>query len=187
MTTPQFILDLREHIGHAPLWVPGCTAVVLRQRAGEPEPEVLVVRRSDTGAWTPVTGIVDPGEAPAVAAAREVLEEADVVAVPRRLVSVDVVGPVVYDNGDVSSYLDTAFVMDWVSGEPRPADGENTEAHFLPASRLPEMNERFTRVVARALSGEVAAAFEASPGAPAGDGQDQGVRGRTPQPRTAGR
>ena len=61
MTTPQFILDLREHIGHAPLWVPGCTAVVLRPGPGDAEVEVLVVRRADTRAWTPVTGIVDPG------------------------------------------------------------------------------------------------------------------------------
>lgn len=180
MTTPQFILDLREHIGHAPLWVPGCTAVVLRRSARDAEPEVLVVRRSDTHAWTPVTGIVDPGEAPAVAAAREVLEEADVVATPRRLISVDVVGPVVYDNGDVSSYLDTAFAMDWVSGEPRPADGENTEAHFVPASQLPPMNERFRRVIARALTDEVAAAFEAP------QGLGPGADGRLAVPRPAG-
>jgi ADP-ribose pyrophosphatase len=183
MTTPQFILDLREHIGHAPLWVPGCTAVVLRRSVGDAEPEVLVVRRSDTHAWTPVTGIVDPGEAPAVAAAREVLEEADVVATPRRLISVDVVGPVVYDNGDVSSYLDTAFAMDWVSGEPRPADGENTDAHFVPASQLPPMNERFRRVIARALTDEVAAAFEAPRGAGSGA---SGADGRLTTPRPSG-
>lgn len=185
MTTPQFILDLREHIGHSPLWVPGCTAVVLRAHEGEEETEVLVVRRSDTGAWTPVTGIVDPGEAPATAAVREVLEEADVVASPRRLVSVDVVGPVVYDNGDVSSYLDTAFSLDWVSGEPRPADGENTEARFVRVSQLPPMNERFRRVIARALSDEVAAAFEASPSGGAG-GHGQGWVQGDGEPRPAG-
>lgn len=184
MTTPQFILDLREHIGHAPLWVPGCTAVVLRPGPGDAEVEVLVVRRADTRAWTPVTGIVDPGEAPAVAAVREVREEADVVAVPRRLVSVDVVGPVEYDNGDVSSYLDTAFVLDWVSGEPRPADGENTEARFVPASQLPPMNDRFRRVVAQALSDEVAAAFDDGHGA---DGSDHGSdSGSAARPRPAG-
>ena len=69
MATPEFVLALREKIGHDELWLPGVTAVVLR------DAEVLLVRRADTGAWTPVTGIVDPGEEPAVAAEREVLEE----------------------------------------------------------------------------------------------------------------
>jgi 8-oxo-dGTP pyrophosphatase MutT (NUDIX family) len=73
MAIPDFVLALREKIGHAPLWLSGATAVVLRGN------EVLLVRRSDTGAWTPVTGIIDPGEQPAAAAVRETLEEADVV------------------------------------------------------------------------------------------------------------
>lgn len=166
--TPDFILDLRAHIGNSPLWIPGCTGVVLRNLpdAGEtgsaataPEPEVLLVRRADDGRWTPVTGIVDPGEEPAVACAREVLEEAGVVATPVRILSVEVVGPVTYENGDVSSYVDTSFLLEYVSGEPYPADGENSEARFVPLSELPPMNERFERTIARALSGEIPAWF----------------------------
>jgi len=68
MPTPDFVLALREKIGTASLWLSGVTAVVVR---GD---EVLLVRRADTGAWTPVTGIIDPGEEPAVAAVREVEE-----------------------------------------------------------------------------------------------------------------
>ena len=33
MPIPEFIVDLRRHVGHAPLWLPGCTAVVLREIA----------------------------------------------------------------------------------------------------------------------------------------------------------
>ena len=186
MATPDFVLELRRHVGNAPLWMPGCTAVVMRpagmsdgasssgDEAGAVSPvargwslgglrpdelEVLCVRRSDNGAWTPVTGIVDPGEEPAAAAARETLEEAGVVAEATRLLGVEVVGPVTYDNGDVTTYLDIAFAMEWIGGEPWPADGENTEAAFFRADRLPRMNERFTRTIARALSGEAAASF----------------------------
>lgn len=65
MATPDFVLSLREKIGTAPLWLAGVTAVVVR---GD---ETLLVRRADSGAWTPVTGIVDPGEHPADAAVRE--------------------------------------------------------------------------------------------------------------------
>ena len=105
MATPDFVLELRRHVGHAPLWMPGTTVVILCPAPGcapidwerpiAPEAvDILCVRRSDNGAWTPVTGIVDPGEEPAVAAAREALEEADVRIDVRRLLSVEVVGPV---------------------------------------------------------------------------------------------
>ena len=66
MPTPDFVLDLRRRIGTDPLPLVGVTAVVIH------EGRVLLGRRSDNGALTPITGIVDPGEEPAVAAAREV-------------------------------------------------------------------------------------------------------------------
>jgi ADP-ribose pyrophosphatase YjhB (NUDIX family) len=74
---------------------------------------VLLVRRADSGAWTPVTGIVDLGEEPAVAAEREVLEEADVVAHVEALSWVKVIDPVTYPNGDRSRYLDLVFRAGW--------------------------------------------------------------------------
>ena len=139
MATPDFVLALREKIGTAPLWLSGVTAVVLRQAGGESGGvadaaadasaiEVLLVRRADNGAWTPVTGIIDPGEDPADAAAREVLEEAGVVAEVERLAWVQVLPEREYLNGDRASYLDLVFRCRWVSGAPHPADGENTEA-----------------------------------------------------------
>ncbi|MEO2097966.1 MAG: NUDIX domain-containing protein, partial [Brachybacterium sp.] len=72
MATPDFVLSLRERIGNELLWMPGVTAVVLNPA----RTRLLVVRRADDGRWTPVTGIVDPGEEPARAAEREVAEEA---------------------------------------------------------------------------------------------------------------
>jgi ADP-ribose pyrophosphatase YjhB (NUDIX family) len=135
MTTPDFVLALREKIGNAPLWLSGVTAVVVRDE------EVLLVRRADNGQWTPVTGIIDPAEEPAVAAVREVHEEAVVVAVAERLVYVGVTPPTQYDNGDRSQYLDLVFRLRWVSGDPAPADGENTEAGWFSLSDLPEMSD----------------------------------------------
>ena len=70
MAIPEFIRALRDKIGTDPLWLSAVTAVVLRPG------EVLLVQRADTREWTPVTGIIDPGEEPADAAARETLEEA---------------------------------------------------------------------------------------------------------------
>ena len=59
MATPDFVLDLRRHIGTRPLPLVGVTAVIFRDE------KVLLGRRSDNGALTPITGIVDPGEEPA--------------------------------------------------------------------------------------------------------------------------
>ena len=158
MATPSFVVDLRAAVGHHPLWLSGVTAVVLRDR--DDVPEVLLVRRADTGAWTPVTGIIDPGEQPAVAAAREVLEEASVVAVPERLAWVNTLAPRQYANGDQAQYLDHTFRFRWVSGEPTPGDDENTEAAFYPLDALPAMSPEMRSRIERALRPDGPADFE---------------------------
>jgi 8-oxo-dGTP pyrophosphatase MutT (NUDIX family) len=155
---PDFVLALRAKIGNDPLWLSGVTAVVTRPGSSGSS-DVLLVRRADTGAWTPVTGIIDPGEEPADAAARETLEEAGVVAVAERLVKVHTLPPMTYENGDQAQYLDLVFRMRWVSGEPWPADGENTEAAWLALSALPPMSADMLGRLEAALSDEVAARF----------------------------
>jgi 8-oxo-dGTP pyrophosphatase MutT (NUDIX family) len=122
--------------------------------------EVLLVRRADTGAWTPVTGIVDPGEEPAAAGAREILEEADVVAVPERLVWVHTLPPMTYDNGDQAQYLDLVFRFRYVSGTPAPADGENTDAGWFALDALPPVSAPMLERIQRALAPAGEADFE---------------------------
>lgn len=159
MPIPPFVLALRARVGHDLLWLPGATAVVVRDDG--PAPLLLLARRADTGEWAPVTGIVDPGEDPAVAAVREVLEEAGVVAVAERLAQVSVVGPVEYANGDRSQYLDVTFRCRWVSGDPFPADGENTEARWFGPDELPPMSPSMASRVAAALPERGEAEFRA--------------------------
>jgi len=154
MATPDFVLALREKIGHHPLWLSGVTAVVVR------ESEVLLVRRSDTGEWTPVTGIVDPGEQPAVAAERETLEEANIVAVAEAISWVQVTEPIRYANGDESQYIDLVFRCRYVSGDPYPADGENTDAAWFPLDALPTMTANMEERIRSALEFTGATRFE---------------------------
>ena len=119
------------------------------------------MKRADNGQWTAVTGIIDPGEPPAVAGEREVLEETGVVAVADRLVRVHVEDRVVvYDNGDRSRYLDLVFRCSWVSGEPYPADGENVEAAWFPVDALPPMQEHHRVRIEVALADEPEAQFQ---------------------------
>ena len=136
MPIPPYVSHLRTMVGTELLWMPGVTAVVLRTGADGAD-EVLLVKRSDNGAWTPVTGIVDPGEDPHVTAVREVEEEACVVAEVERLVWVSASGVVTHVNGDLGQYLDHTFRCRWVSGEPRPGDDESTDARWFPLDALP--------------------------------------------------
>lgn len=154
MSTPEFILALREKIGQGPLWLMGVTAVVLRDN------QVLLVQRADNGNWSPVTGIIDPGEEPADAAAREVLEEADVVAMPEQLVKVQVTAPIVHANGDHAQYLDLVFRFRWVSGTPFPADGENLAAQWFDLDALPPMPDHLSARIKSALDPSSTAKFQ---------------------------
>ncbi len=138
MPIPPYVLHLRSMVGTELLWMPGITAVVLREGARGVD-EVLLVKRSDNGHWTPVTGIVDPGEDPHVTAVREVAEEACVVAEVERLVWVAATGVVTHVNGDLGQYLDHTFRCRWVQGEPRPGDDESTDARWFALDALPPM------------------------------------------------
>jgi ADP-ribose pyrophosphatase YjhB (NUDIX family) len=136
MATPDFILELREKVGTQPLWLSGITAVVLDE-----------------------TSERDPGEQPAVAAAREALEEANVVVRVEHLAGVDVTGPIVYENGDRAQYLDIIFTCRYLSGDPRPADGEALEVAWYPVDALPSMSEDFASRIRHALAPGDAAFF----------------------------
>jgi ADP-ribose pyrophosphatase YjhB (NUDIX family) len=151
---PDFVLELRRHVGQAQLWLPGVTAVV--RRGGD----VLLVRRSDNGEWSPVTGIVDPGEQPAVAARREVLEETGVVARVDRLAWVNALPPMTHANGDQATYLDHTFACTYLEGEAYVADDESHEVIWAPADGLPPMRDELRARVEAALTQETATRFE---------------------------
>lgn len=161
MATPEFVLALRAKVGSAPLWLSGSTAVVVRESPGGEE--VLLVRRSDSGQWSPVCGIIDPGEEPHEAALREVAEEAGVEAVVERLSWVSVTDMVTYDNGDQTQYIDHTFRCRWVAGEPFPADGEATDARFFACDALPPLDGEFADRVRVALENRPEARFGRRP------------------------
>jgi ADP-ribose pyrophosphatase YjhB (NUDIX family) len=143
---PDFIVQLRSKVGHDPLWLVGVTAVVLRD-----EREVLLVRRSDNGAWTPVTGIVDPGEHPAEAAVRETLEETLVTAEVEALAWVNVTPPIEYPNGDRSQYVDHAFRCRYVAGEAAVGDDESVDVGWFPVEALPPMDALLRQRIVHAV------------------------------------
>lgn len=141
MPIPEFIRDLRTHVGHAPLWLSGVSGVIVDD-AGQ----VLLTRRADTGEWAVVSGILEPGEEPAQAIIREVTEETGVSAEVVRLTSVDVTPMITYPNGDQTRYLDVCFLVRYRDGEPRVADDENTEVDWFSPDALPQPLAQTTRL-----------------------------------------
>jgi 8-oxo-dGTP pyrophosphatase MutT (NUDIX family) len=155
--TPDFVLRLRERIGNDPLWLVGTTAVVVD---GD---RVLLVKRADTGDWSPVAGIVDPGEHTADAAEREVLEETRVVAEVERLASVSVTREYVYANGDRTRYTDHTYRLRYVSGEAGVGDEESTDVAWFPLAALPPIPASFLRRMRYALQDRPDTVIERDP------------------------
>jgi ADP-ribose pyrophosphatase YjhB (NUDIX family) len=152
--TPDFVAELRAHIGHDLLWLSTAAGVVL-----DSADNVLLGRRSDTGGWALPGGIIDPAEEPADAAVREIFEETGVLAVPERLVAVTVSPVRTYPNGDNVQYLEITFRCRPVGGEARVNDTESLEVGWHPLGELPPLGQHTLSLLAQATSGKAEAAF----------------------------
>ncbi|MBO0896376.1 MULTISPECIES: NUDIX hydrolase [Arthrobacter] len=155
MPTPDFVLSLREKIGHELLWLPGITGVVLNE-----DRQVLLVRRTDNGRWTLVTGMLEPGEEPAAGTLREVHEETGVTAEIEHLIHVGSHGPITFPNGDQCTFLNVGFRCRYVSGQARVNDDESTDVGWFDLDNLPELSERHLMLLDLALEADGVPAFE---------------------------
>ncbi|MFJ7748638.1 NUDIX hydrolase [Arthrobacter sp. NPDC097144] len=154
MPTPDFVLSLRKKIGHELLWLPGITGVVFND-----EGQVLLVRRSDNGRWTLVTGMLDPGEEPAAGTLREIQEETGVTAEIEHLIHVGTDGPITFPNGDRCSFLNVGFRCRYLSGTARVNDDESTDVGWFAPDNLPDLSERHRLLLDLALKADGVPAF----------------------------
>lgn len=148
MGISPYMAGLRRKIGTDLVICPGVTVVVRR------DDEVLLVRRSDNGEWTPIMGMCDPGEDVAQTAVREAWEEASVHIEIERVLWLQTLPPTVYENGDRVQYFDTAFAARWIGGEAAVGDEESVDVRWFPATQLPAMQPRLRRVVGLAVRPE---------------------------------
>jgi 8-oxo-dGTP pyrophosphatase MutT (NUDIX family) len=137
MPIPPYVAGLRARVGTDMLWLPGVTAVV-----HDDDGRVLLGQRADSGLWALISGILDPGEEPAVGIAREVLEETGVEIVVDALAAVSTTTPVTYANGDRATYLDVLFVAHPVSPAAAAAaavgDDESLDVGWFAPDALPD-------------------------------------------------
>ncbi len=150
MPIPDFVLELRSRVGNGLLWMPGVSAVVFHD-----DGRVLLGRRADNGLWSVVSGILEPGEQPALAAVREVLEETGIEAEVEGLAAVwSEADTVRYENGDRAQYLDLTFVCRAVGGgDPTVGDDESTAVGWFEVDALPEPLTKSSHArIARALA-----------------------------------
>ncbi|NSC20275.1 NUDIX domain-containing protein [Streptomyces albus subsp. chlorinus] len=140
MATPDFIRDLRLFAGHQLLYLPGVSAVVFDERG-----RVLLGRRADTGGWSVIGGIPEPGEQPADCAVREVFEETNVRCVPERVALVHgLEKPVTYPNGDICQFMDITFrcrATAEAAAQARVNDDESLEVGWFGTDELPALKE----------------------------------------------
>ncbi|GGT25577.1 NUDIX hydrolase [Streptomyces griseoviridis] len=154
MATPDFIRTLRASAGHQLLWLPGVTALVF-----DDDGRVLLNRRSDTRRWSLIGGIPEPGEQPAACAVREVWEETAVRCAVERVVLVQALPPVTYENGDVCQYMDITFRCRALGGEARVNDDESLDVGWFAVDALPDVGE-FGRLRIKQALAEAPAWFE---------------------------
>lgn len=155
MGAPDFVLRLREKIGHDPLWLPAVRGVVF-----DDEGRVLLGQRADNGHWALITGMLEPGEHPAPGLVREIFEETAVVAETERIVGVGVVGPVTFPNGDVCDFLDITFRCKYVSGEARVNDDESLDVRWFDLDDLPDMSHGHLEAIRLATEPEGPVAYQ---------------------------
>ncbi|SDS02778.1 ADP-ribose pyrophosphatase YjhB, NUDIX family [Friedmanniella luteola] len=160
MPTPAYVLELRRGHGHGLLLLAGVCGVVVRDDLEPGRRHLLLVRRSDTAAWSLPAGIVEPGEQPATTMERELLEETCVVAVAERLAWLVADPEQVYPNGDRCQYLTSVFRCRYVGGEARVGDEESTEVAWVDLAALPPLDERQQQRIRAALDGTGPTRFE---------------------------
>jgi 8-oxo-dGTP pyrophosphatase MutT (NUDIX family) len=154
MPISKYLHDLRALIGTRAIMMPAVSAIVLND-AGE----VLLHRSRDDGNWYVIGGAPDPGEEPADAAVREVLEETGLVVVPERLIGTYVDPLVRYANGDEVMYTAIVFRCRPVGGRLKVADDESLEVRYFAPDALPQLLATHKLRIEHALSAAERAAF----------------------------
>lgn len=135
MPIPEYILNLRRKVGNDLLMVVGAAAVICNEHD-----EILLQLRADFNLWGIPGGLLEPGEDPAEAVIREVLEETGLQVIPERIVGVyggkDHL--ITYPGGDQVAITSITFRCRIVGGSIQMGDTETLDLRWFSLEALPE-------------------------------------------------
>lgn len=130
----DYLLQLRQLIGHRPILMVGAAILVL-----DSADRLLMLKRSDSGCWGLPGGATEPGEKVEIAAMRETFEEAGIEIGEMSLFGV-FSGPELYykyPNGDEVFNVTIVYLSrDW-RGQVT-LNEEHTEWNWFAAHKIPE-------------------------------------------------
>jgi ADP-ribose pyrophosphatase YjhB (NUDIX family) len=130
----DYILQLRQYIGHLPILLVGAAVLVLDQ-----QDRLLMLKRFDNQCWGTPGGATEPGEVIEEAARRETFEETNLEIEEMSLFGV-FSGPELYykyPNGDEVYNVTIMYLSRNWRGEVKLND-EHTEWKWFAASDIPE-------------------------------------------------
>lgn len=136
MPISEYLRTLRERIGTALVLMPAVAAMVFDE-----DGRVLLARHATGDLWGAPGGAIDPDEPPQDAVVREVWEELGIDVEPVRCLGT-FGGPdfrVTYANGDVVSYVITAYECRVVGGTLRPDGDEVLEARWFRSDEIEDL------------------------------------------------
>ena len=128
-----YIMDLREHVGHAPL-LQCAGSIIIENEKGE----ILLGRRTDNHLWGYAGGSVELGESVEECARRELFEETGLTAGKMELFMVNS-GPethYIYPNGDEVYNVEIIYLCRDYTGEPKRQEEEIDELRFFAPEEI---------------------------------------------------
>ncbi len=129
----SYIENLRKHVGHAPLIMVTCGAIIIR------EDEILLQLRRDMNVWALHGGALEPGETLSETLIREVKEEIGLIPVDFHLFKTfsgkDF--KITYPNKDVVYLIDHIFVVSKFAGNIQIDPTEVTTVKWFKLDQIP--------------------------------------------------
>lgn len=144
----SYIMDLRKHVGHAPLLQCAGSVIIENERG-----EILLGKRTDNHMWGYAGGSMELGESVESCARRELKEEMGLIADQLEFLCVHS-GPeahYVYPNGDEVHNVEIVYVCRKYHGDIRPQEEEMEDLRFFPIDHLPPISPPIRPVVQRYL------------------------------------
>ena len=141
----DYIKDIRDKIGHAPLLIPHSVVVVLNNQN-----EVLLEERSDDGYFDFPGGAIDLNETMEEAGARELLEETGIITEELELLKVysGEITHYIYANGDEIYGIDAVYICRKYHGELKPQPDEVKTLLFTSIDNMPDrMSKRNKQII----------------------------------------